>query len=823
MNLKHPKHLKMDKQHKILACWLVLLLAFVFGWLYYDIKSMSVDYDRHKYLVDSKTGEKRKPYDLYNLTKIINQTEEYIESTNAIERLYDLEYNLNFENPFQIDQTYSRQRESQVSGWPVANQLKCGHQLDWILGQLDRHGKNLTLLRGRLGLELTRLIDTFGKPDAGVYSGLVTWLGSYEQCQQLSLDRGNIKTRYCFARMRPMWWPKNESAASETIIRIGSCLPETCDTNSFDLHRAQLEKLIKFDLSEFWRQGLEFESLFCLPDERSPIRWIPLSGWVYIYAVSIWLAVVLTGSIIHELATREQKKDELAKTTKVTTVGAQVAQALSIRCAFKAFKTNRFRVRYAQGERVRVDLGMLDMVKILMAIGVVLGHSGYLWMIYTRTMGNRLSNATGGLGRMGLSVSRCVDTFFFFFGLLTAHTMLRKFSRAQLASPLTWLLVNLGVFFRITPLFMLVFWYSKSISPYTGSGPWWDYGVHQYSQKGACMRDPWWRSLPYFGCSTGVPAPACILPGWFIVSYSQLSLLLPLLIYILAGLVSNRQRFGLVTLLSLVSVAQLAFKLNIQTSIKLEHFSSLGSFAADLMEKFESIGFMSTLGKLGSVSMGCLVGYLLYRYGNGDILEWPRWVRSKVLFVLVIILHVVLVFVPVIASQITHLTQRNQTTLAEFIVSNAVLQLIWPMLNAILVINCTTIYNGHYLCRWAGHSFWRAFNKLGLCLYLVHWEVIFVGLTNYEQAPSHGFMTDVMKMWAFGVFFSLILALLLHILFEAPLAALTLLLFSRVLSSSSAPAPSPKITSGNQTRIELPLGVQHDESKRTARSKSIPA
>lgn len=215
-------------------------------WLYFEVQEAGkIDYGWHTFLINSTTGEKIKPKDTYDLGKFIRMTESYVNSTNAIERLYDLESNFRIENPFTSDQIYSNELQLVQSGWPVADQAKCGDELKWIVDRLAAQDYRLT--KGRVGYELTQLMDSFGKPEAGLFAGVSIWPGSYKQCRQVSLDRGRIKTRYCFARMRPKWWPENEPYRLKTRIRIGICLPETCDTMSFARQKEAIEFLTKAD------------------------------------------------------------------------------------------------------------------------------------------------------------------------------------------------------------------------------------------------------------------------------------------------------------------------------------------------------------------------------------------------------------------------------------------------------------------------------------------------------------------------------------------------------------------------------------------------
>lgn len=788
----------------------VLLCFGMVYWFWNDLNT-SIDYSRHSQLVDLVTGKKSKPSDLFDLSKILNYTDQYIEQTNSQERLYNLQYLINFESPIPIDQSYSKREDLRVSGWPVSNQTECGKQLKWIQSKLGER-KDYTLVKGRLGYELTNYIDSFGKPESGFYSGVSNWVGSYKQCLKTSLDGGQIKTRYCIGRFRSKLWPKNETIYPKTSIRVGLCVPETCDSQSFPGHNAEMEAIAKTDLAESFRKEFELDSVFCLPDERSPIRKMPTAGYIYLSIVFGWIMIVLVVSIIHELRLKEQREsrresigstmrleiDETSKNVQISIltpvdfqkgleiqktnpqqrtirkIADQLILALAIRCSIKSFKTDTFKLQRKSGERVRVHLGAIDFFKVFMAFSVVFAHSAYLGSIYSRSIRNRIDMNIDGLGKLALSLSRCVDIFFLFFGVLTSYTLLRKFSIKQLASPLNWFMINLGIFCRVSPMFILFYWYSKSVSPYTGSGPWWDYGVDKYSMKGVCMADPWWRSIPYLG-SYGTPAvPSCNLPSWFIVTYTQLSLLLPLITYLICILPKFTHKLILIAFLTITSATNVGLRLFNQTSIREEGFTLYGGFLSDLLEKFESTGHLSTLGRTGSVSIGCLIGFLLHQYETKKIKQWPNWLTNKFTIISAVLIELVIIAAPIIGHYIYLYTGRLVST-EEFVISHVILNLVFPALLSILVINITTVYNCSIIVRFFSHSFWHIFNRLGLCIFLSHWEIIFVGITGNEQAPGYGFVSELTKMWAFGAYLSTIIAFLVHILIEIPLTNLTTL------------------------------------------------
>lgn len=765
---------------RVTFCTIALCLIIAY-WCYRD-SELVIDYKRNHQLVDPKTGFKYKPKDVYDLTKVINVSQSYIDSTNAQQRLYDLKYNLEFENPFIIDQTYSDKYQLEVSGGPVVDQAKCGQQLRWILDGL-RGTNDYTAAVGQLGYELTMLMDSFGRLGAGAYSGIFDWMGSYQQCLKTTLNRGNIKTRYCIAHMRPNWWPKN-LIDTKSAFRVGMCLPETCDTLSFNLHKQLIERLVKHEMINFHEQTFKFESMFCLPDERSPIRLLPDSGRYYLIAISTWLMLVVVSTIIYEynlrrkkLASKQSVFDQVGcKSTSSHSLSTakfleQVVESLSVRISVKTFKSNTFNTNYRQIGRVKVDLGFLNMVRVTATILVIMAHSAYMASIFARSLSNKIDMGTHDLARLALSIGRCVDLFFLFFGVLTAYNILKKFRHDQLGNPLMWISVNLAILIRTTPVFMFIYWYSKSVSPYTGSGPWWDYGVDHNSLKGYCMQTSWWQSIPLLSSLGTTSTPSCVLPGWFLVSYSQISLIVPAIIYIIYKMPSHTIRALLVLFIVSCSATQLGVKLHRQTSIKEEGLSIYGSFLVNLLEKFESTGHMSTLGRLGTVAIGSLVGYWLYQYEIGVIKNWPRILRSGAFITFIFFLHVLILILPVLGGKITQWTGAT-TTMNEFIAINIILLVSWPIMNSILIIYCATVVNHKVVMRFFSHPFWNTFNKLGLSIFLIHWEIMFVCYTNFEQAPTFGFKTDVIKMWAFGTVWSIMISVLIYILIEAPLLAL---------------------------------------------------
>lgn len=782
------------------SLWTLIFCSCLAGWFCLSLRRGSMNYPAFKDLYDAKSGTYKPGKSVINITNMVVMPQDYINSTNPQKRLNDLIQGTNFESFYIFDQHYSKHSDLVQSGLPVSNQIECGKQLDWIQEKLEAF-PNYKTSTGQLAHELINYRDSFGRPDSGLYSGSVYWLGSYDLCSGLTLNSGKIKTRYCIGHYRFNSWPEREIVFPKSSIRVGICLPETCDTISFDHYKNKIEKLVKYDQGNNF-DSLDLDSMFCLPDERSPIRRIPTEGRILLYVIGGWVLTVILFTCIYEMIYRgmsfEEEKDHRLEDGKSGELNQfeiyrrsnpslvrRITELMSVRSSIKTFKSHIFRVRYDKGEKVRVDLSSLEFIKIFMALFIILAHSALIESNYTRTLRNKIDMATGEVGRLSMTVSRCVDIYFVIFGVLTSYTILRKLNHNQLSNPMIWLAINLGIFLRVGPLFLLIYWFGHSVMPYLGSGPWWDYGVGDLSVRNMCLNHPWWKSIPYLASFGEKHMQLCVLPGWFLVSYTQISLLLPLITYIISKMSGYAMRFSFIMFVASISALSINYRLYVQTVVGEEAFSLYGGMLFNLIEKYENTGYTSALGRLGVVAIGCLFGYLLRMYEIGKIERWPSWLRSKMTLVIMTIIYMILLFLFSIGHQIRKLT-GHMASIDEVIITNFLVSLVWPIVTALFILMGSTVYNHTVFMRFLGHSFWRSFNKLGLCIFLVHWDVLMIGATSFESGPSRGYTINAFKLWTFGVVFSVLIALVVHILMEIPLSKITQLLAKPLLIKNNS-------------------------------------
>lgn len=199
--------------------------------------------------------------------------------------------------------------------------------------------------------------------------------------------------------------------------------------------------------------------MFCLSDERSTIRRVSSGDWIYISLGISWLLLVILSTVLYEsryirgrpsselsLGESDMKESDHisrrvgpALRSRRKTLEAFI-EALSIRVSWTKFISYQMQVDYKQSKGVRVDLGVLNMFKVIMILTVVCAHNGWQILNYTRYLPARIDGATSLAVLLISSIAtRFIDTFLVVFGLFRAHTFLKRVNQQQIGNTLVWI------------------------------------------------------------------------------------------------------------------------------------------------------------------------------------------------------------------------------------------------------------------------------------------------------------------------------------------------------------------------------------------------
>lgn len=710
-------------------------------------------------------GITKRPNHLINISRLLLQPSDYIETTSPTQRLYDQAHTWNLKAQVWPAYEYSNQKDLIESGFPVSNEKKCKHDLEWIIENIRTH-QNYTTANGKLAHELTNYIDSFGKPEPSTYyGGSIRWHGAYSQCLKVELNDGNLRARYCTGNFRFNSWPEEASFIPETVIRIGLCLPETCDTRSFPKFKDQIEYLAKYELIDRYKRSLSLESMYCLPDERSPIRKIPQSGWIYLSVVGFWTLLIIIASLLHSYF--GNPKENLNYES--------LLQMMAIQTSIKDFVDRK--KNQAPKPSETVDLQFLNFIKFIMMIMIIWGHSESVTFYHTQTYEARKLMLTDLVKRLSGGFRCFVDTFFILYGMLVSYKLMRYPRSSFIRAPF-WFVFNLRIFLKTIPTFALMFWFCHSVSAYIGHGPGWDYGTGP-SLRWSCMNEPWWRSIPYFGNSEATSSPPCNSPAWFSISYTRLALIIPPLTYVLSKL-SPLLQIGLVTYLLILSCLNEMIRLTHQQVLGPDGVYAYSGFLVLVIEKFEPSGYQDTFSHLGSVAAGCFAGVVLDRFRECSRKDLPKWLGSTALSIVLLVILSKLFIYPLLYN-----SELEPPSLLLQAFTLGYHKIAWIFVAIVLIIQMSTAFNESLLASFMSHPFWRSLNHLNLGLYLVHLELItYINQIHEHGAPFNGYTSEIIMIFSFVLLISLIISLYIYIIIQLPLSKLLNLLMENYIGWS---------------------------------------
>lgn len=916
------------------------------------------------YLINAD-GQIIEPRDYMDFDNIYTPNDTYRLKQTAQGRNYHLLKAFDFANYFQSDYWhYSDPNDLIRSAQPVADPAKCSLQLNWLERQLNRSDDAL-FQPGEQHTNLMTVIDSFGRPESATYLGHGYWIGSYHECKRVSLDAGRflqeecirandfnanacnqhllgesangsaqiLKFRYCLGKANDIDWPREDNYVPRISYKVGLCLPETCETLSFADHSAQIERLMKFNFPAYHRGRIVLHDMYCLPDDRSPIRQLPTSARIFLALCSAWLALLVLATCVHSCYKRHQRDlseifqtktrnyhqyqqhkvplkqgavplsqtgvmtsiplltgqngqvgdpncqigadterpllvngesvnnnyvnnlknvnssdsrmllqiksspvhliadcnqeptqnggassvspttpvlcdtstsatissmpnnvtglsaSNLSRDSKISSRSSslsawiaesalmvKVLQALSIKETLREFQRPPKVLDVPGAERkLRVNLNALDAIKCLCCVLVIFGHIIFIHMQHLSNIIHTIELSHEIYPRALIAFFNFVDTFFIISGMLTAYFIFKRFNARTFSNPVVWLLVSLLRLLRLSPVYILIFWFIKTTSVYLTHGPIWDYGTDKNSIKGLCINDHWWKSILYFG-NLGTMQPVCILPAWSIIVDAQYSLVIPLIMY----LIFKKRRAGYFFLVAatIISATKMTIQLANQTAVKTSDMAKIRLHVYPLISRFAAEFYNNAWNRIGPVAVGIFGGHMLYLYEIGKIRRWPGWMQGYA-FKLVLLLHVIIFLLPTIGRFIDDPESTIETDTTIFILSNATIKPIWSVINTIFLLRLITDLRTHsVLARLMSHNIWHCLGKLCFTSYLIHYEIILTLLKSRQEGLIDPNWSNALREFSAVFLISTLISYIIYILYEAPMNKLIMLAFA---------------------------------------------
>lgn len=544
------------------------------------------------------------------------------------------------------------------------------------------------LMSNQLSPELSAFFDSYARQEAGLLMGNTYWTGAYDQCvtrQIFELIESvephqqqqvvSFNGRYCVSALKAPSWDDRIKARKESSkdyfrsekqlndysklfrLQVGICLPDSCDSTSLERHLEEI-KLLSTSMLESRYANYELIDLYCLPDESSPLRQWSSSAITFVVVVTIWMSWVFLATVADvfefvDISVLSQKPPEDGKKKVKVSRTCQLVCWFSLRANYnkimKVSVDEETEAKPAKGGNckptndqvsdatpkqqveskpsLKVNLRFLNAFKTLVMFWIVNGH---IMLLMIQTAKNILNSDAllNGLMHLLIGATFGVDLFFTMTGFLTSYLIFNS-GHAYKMKPATWLYLSFHRYWRLAPMYLLSFWFSKSVAQLMGSGPLWDYGTSGITFRGLCNNESWWYPLTLTSNLHGL-FEECMITSWYISCDMQFWLASPVFIYLLA---KSPLSGWTATLATIAASSKLRYESVL--SEKAARYDELVQPRADIfMRVSHDLPALYTHPhyRISAYLVGLLAGHFVYMIQAGkwkSLLSYDIWVKQQ--------------------------------------------------------------------------------------------------------------------------------------------------------------------------------------------------
>lgn len=784
--------------------------------------------------------------DQTNLDSYINSTFEF-HSSDLLQKISIINWHVPLLDRSALH-VYDDPKDVQLASGPQVDQSMCGLHLDYMNHMVRKHMKNFA---NSTELTIFLLMNSFATPHYWVSEGTTVFPGGYQTCKDVKLniirkelyqvdpigsaryfsgavesdDDGILKSlrrsigpfigykplyeygsieehsktirmqpmRYCMAGLRWPIWGNSSFQRRNFVYRIGVCLPDTCDSKSLDLYNDKIKQLTDTITSQFY-DGYYIDQLYCLPDERSPMRnpFNYLSTVLCIAFNLIWLSTVLIVTLVTSLRRRsarlstKQKAGESKQTSRSSYV--RILGDFDLVRNFHDLRSIKLtddvtsetglvksKSKSKNKDHPRVLLQPLEGLKVFGSMSVINSHHfmvflGRIWNVHS------IRFITESLFMpLATTAPAIVNIFFVITGILTTNVVFKK-PKSVIMQPMFWLKFIFFRYVRIVPLYLLMHWFLKSTFRFLSNGPYWDYGTSHTGWSKICQDESYWTViLPHANHVS--PGQHCNGVGWYIANDLQLILITPFMIILLY----SKPIIGYLVAIGSIMIAALnhvSYFLENEVDPRATFEWNFINLTRVTFDTF--VGYTALRFRFVAYFIGLLAGHLLYLYNNGTISEWPKWfiITAKILiygctyllFFLWSLLGMLLVYDDATIRLINAILEGFHHTLSSLAIASFVILL------------CTNHFPS--LARFFGHRYFMVLAKMALSTTLVHMPLI------YYKGMSQVFPPYVdwfaYSEFIFQVAESFFVAAFLYLFYEVPLRKLSMRVINKLFESDSS-------------------------------------
>lgn len=721
---------------------------------------------------------------------------------------------------------YDDEEEHRVSGGPLVDQEKCLQHLSELN---ERSMEQRRLKFKSKDVNLYRLLDTYGKFPPGFMLGNTFWIGRYEECLNLRVDlfsstgasMEQVPTRYCWAMLKYRGW----LTEADEVIKMGICLPKTCDSQRYKNKFELIHKLMEYNYREIDYNETVLTDVYCLPDEQSPLRaWYLNSGsLIFVTVLSLWLSLVSYCTYkYHKLKVPKYKSQRRAMMIEEDPEGElkfEFYKTLSVTYNLrKLFKTNPMYClkRYYQDsnsefrkqssatceengklgdsnqtpcenlnpQRPILNLDLVEGLKVIGMVNIVSAHALFFTSATLADTRNFKDMWSPIFIWHHIIPAFTVNIFISISGLLSAYMLFKRNQQKPfMSSPVAWVALIIYRYIKLIVAYGFIVAYSKYWAKYLNSGPFWDYATTNLGLRRVCERESWWWTL-LMVANFKSAAEHCAAFGWYIAADFQFFALTP--IFLLA--LHKNPKFGKWLILTCCAASMLASS---------SEYAKTPSEHAIPVSRLDAYGFRSlVIGfmrvytlphlRISSWLIGVLIGYYIFDYENRRY----SYIEAKVKALnegksnpnvtkpeLPLVLqkyggYICLAFVICFASypyllKYAALKGLNFTTF-NIVFLITYLHFSYAAITGLYILIGSVGFGNRWVNRILSAPFWKPMSRMSICVLVVNLEFIMYtvqGMTHLQRVTNF----NLIYIFVIGVCGTYLLSAILFVLVEEPL------------------------------------------------------
>lgn len=683
----------------------------------------------------------------------------------------------------------------------IEHRIRCSNHLNQYKQLLDNYYNSDPILDAN-SLETIRLADAFGRPESGILSGNQFWLGSYDNCLDFSLnkhelDENEIKAHYCLGITQfKNWNPKD----SKTSLKVGLCLPETCTSSmlneDYELF-STVETMMKYQFGSGQPfKDLKLRQVYCLPHETSEIRKYSLSAKCFIALIGTFASICLvattidysSSSIPENLNTDQDRRSWRTIVVESFSLIKNLNKFLSIRDD----TSNEQEQPLVEGSFNRdMFLNVQAGIKCISLCWIVCAHCFLVAPIATNNILDSDKLTRTYLADIYLTAHLMVDTFFALSGLLASYLLFK--AGLDKMNTKHWLLLTVHRYLRLTPIYLICYWFTKSVGFLTNTGPLWDYMTAEQSPRLNCQRESWFQAILHQSDYKS-PKEHCVPFAWFIANGIKFWLVTP---FFLTMIHKSMRKGYMTTIAVLLANMSLVLTLAMQSNVDVKSVIEFKPESADNMLNNMGQVYTRPYSRIGAYLVGLMAGHLMYLIDTNQI-EIKLSRKTKIFAsTLCTTTVIILVFILKIASGM----KLDDTALPwVFGICSAVIRPLWATCTCWFVF---ALAHGQasWLGRFLSANIWRILVKLSFCAYLAQGEVIAQVFLSPSKTPATTYFSLIAHPIV-AIVLTLFVSFIMVLILEYPLIGLEELILPKHKKPDATSAQTTKLDAVNNETID---------------------